>query len=138
MSSFRFRKKTEYGLIMMSLLAAGGKEALVSVHQMQEYGLPRSFLVKIARDLIKGGLIAAKEGRGGGYYLRKPASAVTLKDVVEALEGPVATSSCIVHGVKCPLQEKCPHRKVMGQLTDEITMTLSKYKLSEFELSKVA
>ncbi len=138
MSAFRFRKKTEYGLIMVSLLAGGEKDALVSVHEMQEYGLPRSFLVKIARDLIKAGLISAKEGRGGGYYLRKPATSVTLRDVVEALEGPIATSACIVHGVKCPLHEKCPHRRVMQSVTEEITQILGKYKLSDFDLKKVA
>ena len=138
MSSFRFRKKTEYGLIMVSLLAGEGKDSLVSVHKMQEYGLPRSFLVKIARDLIKAGLVSAKEGRGGGYYLRRDASTVTLRDVVEALEGPVATSACVVHGVKCPLHEKCPHRRVMQSLTEEITATLGKYKLSEFDIKKVS
>lgn len=134
MSSFRFRKKTEYGMMMVSLLAKEGKGGLVSVRSMQENGLPRSFLVKIARDLIKAKLIVAKEGRGGGYSLAKEPSAVTLREVVEAIDGEVATASCMVHGSKkCPLADRCPHKSMMGKLTDEINSILSKYKLTDFE-----
>jgi len=133
MSSFRFRKKTEYGMMMISLLAKEGKGGLVSVRTMQENGLPRSFLVKIARDLIKAKLIVAKEGRGGGYSLAKDPNRVTLKEVVEAIDGQVATTSCMIHGSKrCPLADKCPHKNMMVRLTDEINEILSKYKLADF------
>ncbi|MBP9670406.1 Rrf2 family transcriptional regulator [Candidatus Woesebacteria bacterium] len=133
MSSFRFRKKTEYGMMMVSLLAEAGKDGLVSVRAMQENGLPRSFLVKIARDLIKAKLIVAKEGRGGGYSLTKEPSSITLKEVVEAVDGEIATASCLVHGAKkCPLADRCPHRNMMAKLTQEIGSILGKYKLSEF------
>jgi Rrf2 family protein len=134
MSSFRFRKKTEYGMMMVSLLSKEGKGGLVSVRTMQENGLPRSFLVKIARDLIKAKLIVAKEGRGGGYSMAKDPNIVTLKEVVEAIDGEVATTSCMIHGSKrCPLADKCPHKSMMVKLTDEINGILSKYKLTDFE-----
>lgn len=133
MSSFRFRKKTEYGMMMITQLSKEGKGGLVSVRTMQESGLPRSFLVKIARDLIKAKLIVAKEGRGGGYSLAKEPSEVTLKEVVEAIDGEVATTSCLMHGAKkCPLADKCPHRAMMSKLTDEINGILTNYKLTDF------
>lgn len=132
MSSFRFRKKTEYGLMMTTLLARAGQDKLVSVAEMQKYGLPRSFLVKIARDLIKAKIIRAKEGRGGGYSLALPPESVTLTTVVEAIEGEVATAACLVHGAKkCPLQDKCPHRSIMQKLTVELGTVLSKYSLTD-------
>lgn len=133
MSSFRFRKKTDYGLTMVSLLAQEGKGGLVSVRSMQERGLPRSFLVKIARDLIKAGIVGAKEGRNGGYFLIKSPEVVSLHDVVRAIEGEVRTADCMVHGVKCPMSDKCPHRKVMMKLTGELSEVLEKYHLSDFE-----
>lgn len=133
MSSFRFRKKTEYGMMMVSLLAEAGKDGLVSVRSMQEHGLPRSFLVKIARDLIKAKLIVAKEGRGGGYSLTKEPSSINLKEIVEAVDGEIVTASCLVHGAKkCPLADRCPHRTMMSKITGEIGSILLKYKLSEF------
>ena len=133
MSSFRFRKKTEYGMMMMSLLAKYGKDGVVSVRTMQQFGLPRSFLVKIARDLIKAKLVMAKEGRGGGYSLTSEAREVTLKQVVEAIDGQLATAECLMHGAKkCLLAKHCPQRKMMSKLTEEIGSILSKYRLSEF------
>ena len=132
MSAFRFRKKTEYGLMMMTLLSREGKGKLVSVRAMQESGLPRSFLVKIARDLIKAKLVVAKEGRGGGYSLTKDPDKVTLKHVIEAVEGEVATAACLVHGArKCPLADRCPHRWMMVELTEELGEVLSRRKLSD-------
>lgn len=132
MSSFRFRKKTEYALMMVTLLSQAGEGGLVSVSRMQDFGLPRSFLVKIARDLIKAKLVIPKEGRGGGYSLAKDPKSITLKQVVEATEGEVATVSCLVHGAKkCPLQDKCPHRNVMIKLTERLGAVLSEYKLSD-------
>ena len=119
--------------MMMALLAHAGKGELVSVSAMQENGLPRSFLVKIARDLIKAKLIVAKEGRGGGYSLVREPANITLAQVVTAIEGEVATVSCLVHGAKrCPLADNCPHRTMMSKLTDELNGTLGKYTLSEF------
>jgi len=132
MSSFRFRKKTEYGLMMMAMLVKTKQGGIVSVAKMQEMGLPRSFLVKIARDLIRAKLIVAKEGRGGGYSLAKDPNKVTLRSVVEAIEGNVATVSCLVHGAKkCPLADKCPHLRVMIDLTTKLSRVLDGYKLSD-------
>lgn len=133
MSSFRFRKKTEYGMLMMSMLAEAGMGSIVSVRRMQENGLPRSFLVKIARDLIKAKLIKAKEGRGGGYSLVLNPAKVSLREVVEAIDGSIATASCLVHGAKqCPLADRCPHKSMMSKLTEELANILSKYKLADF------
>jgi len=133
MSSFRFRKKTEYALMMMAMLSSAGEGELVSVSKMQERGLPRSFLVKIARDLIKANLIVAREGRGGGYSLAKKPGSVSLRGIVEAIEGDVATAGCLVHGAKpCPLSDMCPHRGMMSKLTNEINSILAKYTLDQF------
>lgn len=130
MSSFRFRKKTDYGLVMAALLAQRGVGEIMSVREMQEMGLPRSFLVKIARDLIGAGILGAKEGRGGGYYLSKDPKRITLREVVEVLEGKVATASC-VHGVRCPMYDKCPHRRVMELLSGQLSEVLSGYTVAD-------
>ena len=129
-SSFRFRKKTDYGLIMVSLLSERGRDNVMSVREMQDMGLPRSFLVKIAKDLVDNKIIGAKEGRGGGYFLRVDPKKVTLKEVVEVLEGRLGTAEC-VHGVKCPLYEACPHKKVMKVLSDELGAVLDKHTISD-------
>lgn len=135
MSSFRFRKKTDYGLTMIEILAKRNGEGLVSVREMQEIGMPRSFLVKIARDLIKAGIIAAKEGRNGGYYLIKDKNKVTLLDVVVAIEGKIATADCVC-GKECGRAESCEHRSLMIKVSAELAEVLGKYTLADFAKTK--
>jgi len=115
----RLRKKTEHAIAMMVFIAKTGKGALVSVADMQENDLLRSYLVKIAKDLIKAKLITAKEGRAGGYSLTKNADEITLKDIVEA--------------IKYPADDKSPNLKVLDKLSSELNEVLSKHKLSEFK-----
>lgn len=136
MSTFRFRKKTDYGLIMVSLLARKGKGEVMSVREMQDIGLPRSFLVKIAKDLVDNDIIGAKEGRGGGYFLKADPKKTDLRKVVEALEGKVVTAMCVVHGYKCPLADKCPHRGIMQKLSEELSTVLEKYAIADLAVVK--
>jgi Rrf2 family protein len=119
MNTVRLRKKTEYAIAMMAFIAKAGKDALVPVAAMKENDLPRSYLVKIAKDLIKAKLITAKEGRAGGYRLTKDADEITLKDIVEA--------------IKLPKDDKSPSLKVLDKLSDEFSEVLGKHRLSEFK-----
>jgi len=121
---------------MVSLLAQRGRDQVMSVREMQEMGLPRSFLVKIAKSLVDAGIVGAKEGRGGGYYLKGKPERVTLKKLVEVLEGKVATTACVAHGMKCPMADKCPHRLVMKRLSDELEGVLDRYTISDLSKGK--
>jgi len=131
MSSFRFRKKTDYGLVMIALLSRRGKGEIMSVVEMEEVGLPRSFLVKIAKDLIGVGILGAKEGRGGGYYLRKEPRRVTVGEVVKALEGEMLTADCLKREKNCPMKENCPHKKGMQRLGEELARVLDSYTVEK-------
>jgi Rrf2 family protein len=119
MNTVRLRKKTEYAIAMMVFIAKAGKGALVPVASMKENDLPRSYLVKIARDLIKAKLIIAKEGRSGGYSLAKDADMITLKDIVEA--------------IKFPQDELTPNLKILDKLSNEFNEVLLHHNLSEFK-----
>lgn len=130
MGSFRFRKKTDYGLVMLRLLCRYEGKYL-SVSKMEKGGLPRSFLVKIAQELIEAGIIGSKEGRGGGYYLTCDPKKTSVKQVVEVLEGDVGVTSCAVDGEECPLEKECEQVRVMKKMTGEIGQVLEKYKIND-------
>lgn len=116
---------------MVSLLTKKGKGEVMSVREMQDLGLPRSFLVKIAKDLVDNNIVGAKEGRGGGYFLKADPKTTNLRKVVEVLEGKIITANCVVHGYKCPLADNCPHRGMMKTLTDELSGVLEKYHIDD-------
>lgn len=122
-----FRKKTEYGLIMLSHLI---RKEQMSAGEMQEVGLPRHFVVKIAQDLIGAGLIGSKEGRGGGYYLDCDPEKVSLREALEALEGPISTAGCTVER-GCPFEEGCLHQSLIKEATGEIAGVWDSYRLAD-------
>lgn len=87
----RFSLQVRYAVCGLFDLAynAGGKPVQVRVIGERQ-AIPARYLEQIFQRLRRAGLVTGKRGPGGGYHLARAASAITLRDVVEALEGPAA------------------------------------------------
>src|SRR3989304_9959497 len=94
-------RKTDYGLRAISELARRPEEATPIAHIAQRHGIPDSFLEKIMQELRQAGLVEATHGRSGGYRLARPPPQISLKEVVHALEGPIALVMCLDPNLKC-------------------------------------
>ena len=84
----KFTTKTEYGLLCMVHLAKHADNGPLSIKEMavsEKYPVP--YLEKILQALRHAGLVTANHGNRGGYSLAKKASEITLKEVIDALEG---------------------------------------------------
>lgn len=85
--------KVDYAMRALLVIAqeGDGKGSLIKGdHLATEQGIPARFLEGILRQLRQAGLIASQRGADGGYRLARPASAITVADVVRALDGPLA------------------------------------------------
>jgi len=84
----------------------------------QEMLIPKALMARIVAQLSRAGLINTFPGRDGGLMLPHSASQITLRDVVEAFEGPILLSSCLqVKGEDdCPFQVNCPVRPKWGRV----------------------
>ena len=74
--------------------------------------IPRQFLEKIIRDLIRTGLVRSQRGPHGGYALARPADAVTFRHVIEAVEGPISLNVCVGEHADCSLLGTCGMERV--------------------------
>lgn len=84
----KFTTKTEYGLVCLVYMAKQGKDKLVTVHDLVTHeNMPEPYLQKIFHTLNEAGILASHPGRNGGYTLSRPATEITLKEIVDALEG---------------------------------------------------
>jgi Rrf2 family protein len=87
----RISTKGEYGLLAIIDLALHPNEnAVQAVEIAKRQGIPKQYLDQLMLTLRKAGLVESLRGRQGGFKLARPASAITLLDVVVALEGPVS------------------------------------------------
>lgn len=84
-----------------------GKISLVNeISEAQD--VPRSYLSKIMQHLTKAGLVRSRRGAKGGSSLAKPANQITLREVIEAIEGPIYLNVCLIKKGECPRDEVCP------------------------------
>ena len=89
----RLNRGVEYGIEGLTYLArAGADRALLLREVSRATAIPETFLSKIFQRLVRNGLIRSRRGFRGGFHLARPASQITLREVVEALQGPIASA----------------------------------------------
>ena len=115
----KINRQTDYAVRVVLALAKRGEDARLSTADIQkEMLIPKAFMTRIVAQLSRDGLINTFPGREGGLMLPRPAAQITLKDVVDAFEGPILLSECLqVKGEDdCPFQSNCPVRPKWGQV----------------------
>ncbi len=124
---FTLTKKADYGMAMLSILAQKGRGGRVSLKKLQEMGMPRAFMGKIAGALVEAGILNSKEGKGGGFSLNYEPKEIQIKEALEAIEGEVEPVTC----GGCPVDGGCGQQDFMGRLAGEIEGLLEKYTLED-------
>lgn len=90
-------RKGEYairGIIYLAQQPPGRVSLISEIAAAAE--VPQTFLAKIFQSFAKLGLVTSSRGTGGGFMLARPASAITLREVVEAVEGPIVPNRCLL------------------------------------------
>jgi Rrf2 family protein len=98
----------------------------------KEKRIPPSFLAKIVSQLSVAGLLQTSRGAHGGVMLAKPAEAISLLDVVEAIDGPILLNDCVGESKSCEYDEDCPLKPVWCDAQKLLLDHLSKATFAEF------
>jgi len=97
----------------------------------EETGIPLPTAQKLVSLLSRGGLIRSVRGAGGGIQLARPAAAITLADIIEAVEGPIAMTACVENGGhECALEPSCQVRPHWGPVNAAIRGVLDDVSLA--------
>jgi Rrf2 family protein len=114
MSFMQVSRKVDYALrAVIHLADEERRERACSVAEIAaRERIPRQFLEKIIRDLIRTGLVRSRRGPHGGYVLGRSAEEVTFKDVIEAVEGPISLNVCVGEHAECFLMGACGMNRV--------------------------
>jgi len=116
---FKINRQTDYAVrVVLALAKRAEGTRLSSTDIRKEMLIPKAFMARIVAQLAHEGLIDTFPGRDGGIMLSRLASQISLKDVVEAFEGPILLSECMqVKGEDdCPFQSNCPVRSKWGRV----------------------
>jgi Rrf2 family protein len=122
----------EYGLRGLLFLAKqpAGRLFLVSeVSKAQR--IPETYLAKIFQRLSKTGLLKSTRGLNGGFNLGKPAKEITMKQVIEALEGPIALNRCLLRQGECDEEKGCPLHEVFEEAQEKFLEVLDRTTIED-------
>ena len=101
-------RQADYACRVMLHLAMLPSGQRVTAQDIAERRLiPRAFVRRVITQLANAGLVTTTRGAGGGLELARPASDISLLQVVEAIEGPLALNACVVNPQACPLMKVC-------------------------------
>ncbi len=86
----KISRSTGYGLLAAGYIAKNEKEGIVLSQTIsKEYDIPLEYLLKILQQLVRANLLRSKRGPRGGFVLSKPASKITMLEIIEAVDGPM-------------------------------------------------
>ncbi len=126
-------RQADYAVRAMVYLAQLGPEERAATGQIaQEKSIPPSFLAKIVSQLSVAGLLQTSRGARGGVSLAKPAEAISLLDVIEAIDGPIQLNDCVANNVSCTYDADCPLKPVWCDAQRLLVDHLSKANFAQF------
>ncbi len=98
----------------------------------EEQRIPLTFLAKIVSQLSVAGLLRTTRGARGGVALARPADEISLLEVVEAIDGPMALNECTSDSDACPMGDECVVRDVWCEARADLVKRLAQTKFSHF------
>lgn len=129
---FLINKQVDYAVQFLLELAVLPPGKFLSLRIFsQNRNISFLFLQKIARILKSAGFIDAQKGVFGGYYLKCDSEKITLKNIVEAIEGKYSAMACMKEEHTCPITKICLSKNALYHVQEDILHTLNNYTLAK-------
>jgi len=128
---FKVNKLTDYATVVLIEIARTNV-VRSSQHLSDRTGIPLPTVAKLMKNLNKAGLVVSQRGAGGGYVLgRKPAH-ITIADVIQAVEGPIALTACAdTSDEQCGLEAVCPAQGKWNRVNTAVRAALNEVSLAD-------
>ena len=128
----QFTKAEEYGMQGVLHLADKGKDEVTPLSEISEArDIPEKFLAKIFQALSRSGILRSHRGVRGGFTLAKPPGDITVKDVLEAIQGPYHLTKCISDPDSCPRSSRCAMRDLLTTAQEQLLDVFVKHTLED-------
>lgn len=115
-------------ILYLAQLGPGGQASTAQIARAQN--IPLTFLAKIVSQLAASGIVRATRGARGGVALARSAEAISLLEIVEAIDGPIALNECVSDPSNCPLGDTCAVRPVWCETQSNLVAKLSQTKFA--------
>jgi len=124
--------KGDYAVRVMVDLAGQPRGASVKTGELgRRTAVPRAYLSKIIQVLAHAGLVRTRRGTRGGIALLAEPRAITLRQVIEAVEGPIYLNRCLIRPGQCPRDSFCPVHPVWARIQEIVVRELDSVRIKD-------
>ena len=132
----KLSRLTDYAVVALVRLGAAEGVA-TSPGIAAAIGIPEPTVAKVLKSLGNGGLVTSTRGAHGGYRLSRPLAAIAVAEVIVAIDGPIALTSCVDGAVGCESQSLCPVAGRWDPVNDAIRDALTGITLADMEAATI-
>jgi Rrf2 family protein len=135
---FRLSRRADYAVRMLLTLAAAPPGATLPAAELSaQTAVPVSLAHKITQDLARAGLVRSTPGPAGGAELARPAEAISLLDILEAMEGPLCLNLCLMGPGTCPRDGTCPAHTAWAHIQNVLRQELAAQSLARLAAQSI-
>ena len=128
----RLSKKSDYALMAVRHLALPAAPSSTNAREIAEqYDIPIELMAKVLQRLVRAGVLISTQGTRGGYTLSRSPAAISVSDVIQAIDGPFTVTACSSENSDCDQYSKCSIRHSLWQIAERITATLDTVTIAE-------
>ena len=127
----RVTKLTDYATVVLTVLATRQGSVLSAAELAEQAGLEQPTVSKLLKPLAQAGLVEGLRGVHGGYRLSRDAARISLIEIVEAMEGPLAMTECSQHDSQCGIADQCGVRANWRLINDVVADALRGVTLAQ-------
>lgn len=122
-------RETDYAIRCLLFIAANPVGNYPVGRIARSRGIPHSFLAKILQKLVRAGILVSARGTSGGFRLSRNPAEITLLNIIEAIEGPLALNDCLVETRTCSMASKCGAHTAWKEIRKALAAHLDGYSL---------
>ena len=131
----RLSKKVDYALLALQHLASDGAPGFVSARVIAaRFDIPLELLAKILQQLAHHRLIAAEKGVRGGYQLVRRPNAISIADVIQAVDGPMTFTACSPADTECEQFATCTVRDPLWRVKERLLAVLRTVTIADMDV----
>jgi Rrf2 family protein len=132
--ALRITHEADYAIrVTYCLATAGGKKCAKDISEMT--GVTLRFALKILRKLTQSGITVSYKGVAGGYELNRSPSELSLGEIIECIDGPIAINHCLSNEFQCTRvnsRQECDFHRVFGEINRSLRDQLMSIKMDRF------
>ncbi len=134
----RITNSSEYAIRAVVYMAQHPETSFSATVLYEKVDAPQKFLAKILQKMARKKILKSHRGVTGGFEIAKPLEKLTLLDIIEAVDGPIALNKCLLTNYNCKREALCPVHPIWEEAQEKLKETLTKKSIADIvkELQK--